>query len=100
MKTMQMHSGSIVSRTADILFTKLDDDMLALDEQREYCYALNESAGRVWELIGTPTSVSAICVRLCQEFAVDEETCVREVLQLLQGLHEAGLVQVNDAASA
>ncbi len=96
MTLTKIHAGSIVRRTADMLFSNVDGELLAIDEQAGYLYCLNESAGRVWKLIGEPTAVSAVCTRLCQEFAVDQETCLREVLQLLQGLHEAGLVQVED----
>ncbi len=77
-------------------FSNVDDKLLAIDEQAGYLYRLNESAGRLWELIGESTAVSAVCARLRQEFAVDQETCLREVLQLLQRLHEASLVQVED----
>ena len=96
MTSTKIHAGSIVRRTADMPFSNVDDELLAIDEQAGYLYSLNEPAGRLWELIGEPTAVSAVCARLRQEFAVDQETCLREALQLLQGLHEAGLVQVED----
>ncbi len=96
MTSTKIHAGSIVRRTADMPFSNVDDELLAIDEQAGCLYSLNESAGRLWELIGEPTAVSAVCVQLRQEFAVDQETCLREALQLLQGLHEAGLVQVED----
>lgn len=71
--------------------------MLALDEDAGYYYVLNETSSRVWELIAEPASVEAVCERLCQEFSVDADTCLREVLHLLHGLHKAGLIKlVND----
>jgi hypothetical protein len=39
-------------------------------------------------------SLGAICAQLRREYAVDEPTCRREVTALLQGLCDAGLVQV------
>ena len=88
---------SIVRRGRDIPFSELDDELLAIDAQAGYCYSLNESAGRVWSLISAPIEVSEICARLRLEYVVDEATCLEEVLGLLQGLAEAGLVQVGDA---
>jgi PqqD family protein of HPr-rel-A system len=96
MKSKQIHPDAIVSRAVDILFSQVDDELLAVDEQAGYFYMMNESARRVWELIEEPMSVNAVCARLCQEFTVDEATCLREVLQVLHNLHEAGLVQVED----
>lgn len=88
-------SESIVKRSTDVQFSQLDEELLAIDSQAGFCYSLNESAGRVWELIATPVQVGAMCDRLQQEFAVDEATCRKDVLALLQDLANAGLLQVS-----
>jgi hypothetical protein len=90
----QIESSTTLRRGKDILFRQLDDELLAIDSQAGYCYSLNETAGRVWELIATPISLDAICAQLRQEYAVDEQACHREVTTLLQRLCDAGLVQV------
>lgn len=97
---IQIQYNSLVQRAKDIPFSKLDDELLAIDPQGGYCYSLNESAGRIWELIGTESSVQAVCTQLGREYAVDAATCLREVTSLLQDLHSAGLVKVNDAGTA
>jgi Coenzyme PQQ synthesis protein D (PqqD) len=93
-------SRSIVSSATNIPFSRLDDDLLALDEQAGYCYSLNASAARVWELVATPTSVGSICDVLCTEFAVDRDTCLRDVCELLSALLEAGFIKVTHATVA
>ncbi len=95
----KIHADSIVIRTAEVLFSRLDDEMLAIDAQAGYCYSLNETAGRVWDLISYPASVREICSQLCQDYNVDENTCLNELLTLLQGLLATGLIQVKDAQS-
>lgn len=95
----KIHSATIVQRAKDVPFSQLDDELLAIDAQAGYCYSLNESAGRVWDLIAAPMSLDAICVQLCREYTINETTCLREVTTLLQDLCDAGLVQVNDAAT-
>jgi hypothetical protein len=92
----KIDSASVIQRAKDLPFSQLDDELLAIDAQAGYCYSLNEPAGRVWELIATPTMISAVCTRLRQEFAVDEATCERDVITLIEGLYDAGLVQVVD----
>lgn len=79
-----------------IQFSSLDQDLLGIDESAGYCYSLNVSAARIWELMKAPVSVSAICSELSKEFAIDEETCSREVFSFLQSMHEAGLIRVSD----
>ena len=92
--TIKIEANTLVQRGKDISFSQLDDEMLAIDAQAGFCYSLNETAGRVWDLIATPISLDAICAQLGRQFAVDEQTCRREVTALLQGLCDAGLVQV------
>jgi hypothetical protein len=96
MKSSKIHPVSIVNRAVDLPFTKLDKEMLAIDEKAGYFYSLNDSAIRVWELIGNPITVSAICARLCEEFTVDENTCREDLLHLLQSFQDAGLLEVKD----
>jgi hypothetical protein len=97
MKVTRTHSGSMVKRTKNILFSKLDDEMVAIDGEAGYCYSLNEPAARAWELIGDPIAVEAVCAQLCREYSVDRETCERDVTELFQHLCEAGLVSVDNA---
>ena len=96
MSSAKLHVSSLVSRTVDLAFNKLDDEMLALDAQAGYCYAMNDSAGRIWELIQNPITVGDLCTQLGQYYSVDEKTCLPDVLDVLQSLREAGLLQVNN----
>ncbi len=95
---INIHAGSMVKRTKNILFSHLDDELLAIDGEAGYCYSLNESAARAWELISAPMSVKVVCAQLCREYSVDKGTCEREVIELFQHLCEAGLVSIDNAA--
>lgn len=96
MKT-QIDYNSTVKRATDLPFSKLGNEFLAIDAQAGYCYSLNETSERVWNLIAKPALVSAVCARLRKEYTVDEATCRNSVVKLLQRLCEAGLVQVVNA---
>lgn len=85
--------ATVLQRTKDVLFSQIDDELVAIDAKAGYCYSLNQSAGRVWELLAEPMSLSAICAQLSREYKVDEPTCLREVGAMLQALYKAGLVQ-------
>ena len=84
---------TLVSRAKEIIFQKFDNELLAVDAQTSICYSLNESAGDIWELIAMPTALGAICTHLCQEYDVDEATCLVEVKTVLQALQQAGLIK-------
>jgi hypothetical protein len=97
---VEIDAETIVRRARDVMFTELDDELLAIDAQANACYSLNSTAGRVWDMIYPPAPVGAVCARLRQEYTVDEKTCLREVIALLQQLEAAGLVAVGDAPAA
>lgn len=96
MSVPKIHSGSFVCSVADLPFTRLHEDLWAFDQQAGYCYSMNPSAARIWELIPNFTPVSAVCAELCVEFGVDDEQCRQDVLAFLSSLAEAGLVRVAD----
>lgn len=81
------------------LFTRLDDEMLGLDTQAGLAYSLNPSAGRVWELIESWSTIESICTALAQEYEVEPSTCLAEVTALLERLRDASLLDVEDAAA-
>ena len=86
-----------VSRVADVLFSAVDEELLAIDAATNSLFSLNPTAGRVWELIEAPVRIGDVCASMCREFAVDEATCLRDVLELLERLHSAGIVTVHAA---
>ena len=87
-----------IQRAKNIPFSQLDDELLAIDAQAGYCYSLNPTAGRVWELIVLPVTVDTVCAQLLREYSVDEATCQREVIALLDGMLAAVLVRVLDGS--
>lgn len=100
MKSQEINIDSVVCRKSDVVFSKLDDELLAIDSQAGYCYSLNETAGRIWDLISVPVTVGDLCAQLGSEFAVDEHECRDEVFVLLRGLLESGLIQVVDVQAS
>lgn len=94
----KVHSGTtIISRTS-VPFSRFQDEAMAIDQRAGFCYSMNLPAARIWELIPGPTPVNDVCASLCREFAVDRQTCLEDVLQFLDTMQEAGLIQLSDAA--
>jgi hypothetical protein len=94
-----MDSHTLVTQTSHLIFTRLDDDLLALDGQAGRCYSLNRYAAAVWELLESPIAVGALCGRLTEQFDVDDRTCCSDVRELLIELRDAGLVELDGTIS-
>jgi Coenzyme PQQ synthesis protein D (PqqD) len=93
-----MDLDSVVRRRDEPIFTRLDDELLALDPRQGYCYSLSGVGTRVWELISSPTAIGTVRDRLVMEFAVDEDTCLTDLLGLIRDLDAAGLVELSVSA--
>ena len=89
---------SHVRRTADAFVdAELDDDLVFMDVEAGQFYSLKETGLAVWRLIddsGAWVTVGALIAALTAEFAVDDETCRRDVAALLADLCAAGLVEM------
>jgi hypothetical protein len=85
---------SVVQRVPHVRFEAFDDEMLAIDGEAGFCYSLNEVAGRVWQLIETPTTLREVCRQLSPHYAVDSATFQHDVVELVQQLKEYGLLRV------
>jgi hypothetical protein len=83
-----------VQRAPNIIFEAFDSEYLAIDGESGYCYSLNETAGRVWDLIETPAALGDICEQVCRQYAVEAAVCHADVTTLVARLHDYGLVQL------
>ena len=94
---VRRRATSIVERGAGLLFTRVDDDLVALDPQAGCCHGLNGPTARVWESIDSATPVSILCDRLIGAYEVDRATCLGDVIELIDELRAAKLVRVGQA---
>ena len=85
---------TVVKRSESAMFARLDDELLAIDAQLGFLYSLNESGGRVWAAIAEPTLVRDVCARLIDAYDVDDDTCQRSVIALLDQLCDTGLAEI------
>jgi hypothetical protein len=88
-------SGETMFRkTADLLESEVDEEVVALDVEKGQCYGLNAVGTRVWRMLDTPMSLQEICSALQGEYEVEPELCRDEVGRLLADLQSEGLVEV------
>jgi hypothetical protein len=93
MNTSAVVPDPVFVRVDHLPFSRVDDAIIAIDRDSGYCFALNSTTARIWELIATPLTVGSLCHTLCSEFDVDPETCRDDVLTILTELKDNGLVR-------
>ncbi len=94
MTAEQISPESTVWRIDDIVSSDIDGEVVMLDIESGSYYGLNDSAGRIWELIETPVTVSRILSELSAEYDVPTDTCLGETTVFLTMLLEKGLIRV------
>ena len=72
----------------------LDGESVILDLASGKYYGLDEVGAFIWKLMQTPIQVQALRDALLAEYDVTPEDCAQDVLDLLQQLQTAGLVEV------
>jgi hypothetical protein len=83
----------VVSASSHQVSSDLVGETVVLNLNSGVYYGLNEVGSRIWMLIQQPTTIDHIRDAILQEFDVDEATCVRDILTLLEELKTEGLVE-------
>ncbi len=87
----------MVARRAGLIEAEVDGELVGLHIDNGACYGFNRTATRIWALIETPMSLSALCERLTAQFAIDPAACRTEVSDLLGELSREGLIDLTPA---
>jgi hypothetical protein len=86
----------IVSRSAELIETEVDGELVALHVDNGTCYGFNGTATRIWGLIEQPRRLSDLKEQLTRD--VEPELCAQQLGELLKELQADGLVEIAPAA--
>ena len=80
--------------------TEVDGELVFMNVGESRFYDLQDAGVRAWRLIGDGggTTVGALVKALCEEYEVDEDTCLRDISVLLDEMAAAGVVAVECGA--
>lgn len=76
------------------MFTDVGGTIITMNIESGYYHELNPVASRIWQIIETPQSVGTICEHLVQEYDVDADDCVRDVVEFLADFDTLKLVEI------
>jgi hypothetical protein len=74
--------------------TEVDHEVVLMNVGRGRCYGLGETGSSVWRRLASPIRVDDLCRELLLEYRAEREVLERDVLALLEQMHEEGLVTV------
>ena len=83
--------GCQVVQSPGVLAAPSQGEMLLIREETAECYALRGAGVDIWEAARRPAAIGDICAALLRTYAVDAETCERNVLSQVEELLDQGL---------
>ena len=84
----------ILTRNPSIFASKVDDDLVMMNEKQGSYFGLNSVARKIWELLATPLSYDMLLHRLVDTYKIDIERCSIEVKPFFLQMIEHRLIHI------
>ncbi|KAB8330905.1 PqqD family protein [Scytonema tolypothrichoides VB-61278] len=96
----KISESSIVVAAVEQISSDLGGEAVILNLKSGVYHGLNEVGARIWNFIQQPTVVNDIKQTLLEEYEVEPEVCVGDILALLEELKAVELVEVKNETVA
>ena len=90
----ELSRSSKIMVSKDVVSCDLGGETAMLDMKEGVYYGLNEMGTIIWEYIQEPITLQEIVDKILAEYDVDEETCYRDLVELVEGMSKNGLVEI------
>ncbi len=97
-----MSSAKPVSTEATVVAVKdqvsctLENEVVILQLQQGVYYGLNAVGAAVWNAVQQPHTVEELRRLILESFEVSPEQCQRDLMELLEDMAKAGLIEVRN----
>ena len=91
---------TLVTQGDEQVATEIDSAVVMMSVEQGKYYGLDSVGSRIWNLLEQPRRVAEVCAIIQDEFAVERETCERDVLDFVSCLLAAKLLKVVDESVA
>jgi coenzyme PQQ synthesis protein D (PqqD) len=89
-----MNTCSSICRREGVVEAPVHDTIILTGVDANQYFELGSSGKRIWEILGSPTTVGAICDQLAAEFCVERGALDTDVLAFLADLDRENLIRV------
>lgn len=91
---MKVSLESTVMAAPDQFTADVGGEAVILHVQSAKYFGLDDVGTRIWQLIQQPCKLSTVRDTLLKEYDVEQSLCERDLLTLVEELHQKGLVEV------
>lgn len=97
---MEISRSTRVRAVPDQVSSDLGEEVVILNLESGKYHGLEDVGARIWELARESRTAGDIEEALLAEYDVEPEQCWRDLTNLLHGLADRGLVEIDDAPAA
>jgi hypothetical protein len=91
---MPVNPASVVARTADLMTTRMNNEIYVLNPVRDKYTGLDEIGVRVWDLLEAATPADTLCDQVAKEYRGDPQQIRTDLMEFLNELDSEGLLVV------
>jgi hypothetical protein len=97
--TLRINDKTLISEARERqVSTNFDDEVIIMETEKGLYYQLNEVGAVIWRTIQrTPSRLPELVSAVMSEFEVSEEQCRGDIVKLIEDLHAAGLVVLDES---
>jgi hypothetical protein len=93
-----MNTHRYVARATNVAARMIGGEMMIMSGIDSSLYSLNETASILWQAADGVTPLAHIVERhICEEYAVDPATALRDAEELAEDLARHGILRLSDA---
>jgi hypothetical protein len=81
-------------RSKNVIFRKIENEILLLDQYTKQYHILNETAAIIWDLSDGYHTISEITEAICNQYNDTVDVIEEDVIQTLKGLEKLGLINL------
>jgi hypothetical protein len=87
-------SSSKLKRNPEMVFSEMDGEIVMMSIENSEYYGLDPVASRIWELLEQPATIEQLVEKLQDEYEVDYETCLKDVIAFADELLEKKILSI------
>ena len=99
-KSTKINGNSTIVARQDLLCCDLTDGAVILDLHSGVYYGLDDVGTFVWALIQEPRAFKEITSAILEEYSVDSERCLKDLINLFAEMKQRNLIDVRNGHSA
>lgn len=89
---MKLSEETIIQRNNEILTSDIDGEKVMMSIQRGEYYGLGNTGSFIWDNIENKIRIEDLINLITQEFDVNKEQCLNDIMPFLNDLVEKGLI--------